>query len=253
MSDWLDNYLNLDSGTGALSEGNVWPGWDYGADDAQNLLNVYGEQGNLDKDYVVDERGRVIDSAGNVVSGPSNASTGTNTGFNWSKLGSGLASLLSNPALLAALLPGIASYMDRQRPSGGGTTQAYAGYKPLTRTMGQGRYGPVARYAADGGLMQGYAKGGPVAMEHGGFVMTKKAVDGAGGPQGIQQVVPGARMIRGPGTGTSDSIPAYIQGPNGRTPAALSNGEAYVPKRAVQNAGGARELYSLMNKLQRRA
>jgi hypothetical protein len=86
-------------------------------------------------------------------------------------------------------------------------------------------------------------------MEDGGFVMTKRAVDGAGGPRGIAQMLPGARPIVGPGTGTSDHIPATIAG---RTPARVSNGEAYVPKSAVNQAGGAKALYALMNQLQRR-
>jgi hypothetical protein len=94
----------------------------------------------------------------------------------------------------------------------------------------------------------GMAHGGAVQMEDGGFVMTKRAVDGAGGPQGIQQLVPGARMIRGPGHGTSDSIPAVINGRNGKTPARLSNGEAYVPP--GRNTKG---LYALMHQLERKA
>jgi len=60
-------------------------------------------------------------------------------------------------------------------------------------------------------------------------------------------------MIRGPGTGTSDSIPATIQGRNGVTPAKVSNGEAYVPRRAVQEAGGPKRMYGLMSALERRA
>ncbi len=145
------------------------------------------------------------------------------------------------------------------KPSGGGTTERFAGPMQMNRTMAQGKYGPVAQYnpqppvrAAYGGMMQGYAQGGPVQMEDGGFVMTKKAVDGAGGPRGIQGLVPGAAMLRGPGTGTSDSMPAVINGPRGQTPALVSNGEAYVPKQAVQNAGGSEALYALMKQLQRR-
>ena len=106
---------------------------------------------------------------------------------------------------------------------------------------------------AGGGITQGYAHGGMVHMEDGGFVLTKRAVDGAGGPRGIQQLVPGARMIRGPGHGTSDSIPAVINGRNGQTPARLSNGEAYVPRRFVQDQGGPQRMYTLMNNLQRKA
>lgn len=157
-------------------------------------------------------------------------------------LGQGL-DLASSKGGIAALLALLAA-LDRQKPSGGGTTMGYAGPRQMTRTM----QGNIARYAANGGLMQAYANGGTVQMEDGGFVMTKKAVDGAGGPGGIQQLVPGARMIRGPGTGTSDEIPAVINGQNGQTPARLSNGEAYVPP--GRNTKG---LYALMHQLERKA
>ncbi len=166
---------------------------------------------------------------------------------------SGLLDMLGAKGSLAGLMA-LLSAIDRQKATGGGTGKAYAGPGIVPqRTIVQGKYGPIAKYAAEGGLMHAYAGGGPVAMEDGGFVMTKKAVDGAGGADGIRQLIPGARMIRGPGTGTSDSIPAVINSPRGQTPAALSNGEAYVPKRAVQDQGGARKLYALMHNLQRRA
>ena len=149
----------------------------------------------------------------------------------------------SDKGILALLLAGLASG-DRRPAYGGGTRMAM----------------PVApvpqRMAAQGGLMQAYRQGGsvrPFPMQDGGFVMTKRAVDGAGGPRGLGALLPGARPIRGPGTGTSDSIPATIQGRNGVTPAKVSNGEAYVPPRTVRQAGGAPALYAMMNRLQRRA
>jgi hypothetical protein len=156
---------------------------------------------------------------------------------------------------IMAILAALAAAADRQRASGGGTRMAYAGPTPVTRTMTQGKHGPIARYAAEGGLMQAYANGGKVQMEDGGFVMTKKAVDGAGGPRGLASLIPGARMIGGPPdpTGRKDLTPAVIHGPNGQTPAKVSRGEAYVPKRVVDRNGGAQEMYALMNKLQRRA
>lgn len=165
----------------------------------------------------------------------------------WAKSALGLASSKAGFTGLMALL----SYLDRQKaaPQGGGTTMAYAGpSKPLTRTMTPGKYGPIATYAANGGIMHAYANGGKVQMEDGGFVMTKKAVDGAGGPQGLTQLLPDARMIRGPGTGTSDDIPAVINGRNGQTPARLSNGEAYVPP-----GRDTKGLYALMHQLERKA
>jgi hypothetical protein len=156
---------------------------------------------------------------------------------------------------IMAILAAIAAAADRQRKSGGGAGERFAGPTPVTRTMTQGKYGPIARYAANGGLMQAYAQGGQVQMEDGGFVMTKKAVDGAGGPRGLASLVPGAKMIGGPPdpTGRKDLTPAVIHGPNGQTPAKVSRGEAYVPKRVVDDNGGAKEMYALMNSLQRRA
>lgn len=187
---------------------------------------------------------------------PVNASYGNLPTIDWRSIlkrlqgaGGKALNFASSDKGLAAILGAL---LAEKRPAyGGGATQGYAGPKQMTRTMAQGKYGPIARYAANGGLMQAYAQGGPVQMEDGGFVMTKRAVDGAGGPQGIQQLVP-VRMIRGPGTGTSDDIPAVINGRRGQTPALLSNGEAYVPKPVVDGQGGAQQMYALMNKLQRR-
>lgn len=47
-------------------------------------------------------------------------------------------------------------------------------------------------------------------------------------------------MLNGPGTGTSDSIPAY-----------LSNGEFVVTAKAVKNAGGAKPMYEMMDYLEK--
>lgn len=182
----------------------------------------------------------------------------TAPGFSWDKL-FGAAKNLGGKALdfagtdkgIMALLAALASYKDRARPSGGGTRMAYAGPSQLQRQIVQGRYGPIAQYAAQGGIMHAYAQGGsvrPFPMQDGGFVLTADAVRGAGGPQGMRQHVPEARLIRGPGHGTSDSIPAYIQGPSGRTPAKVSNGEMYVPP-----GRDTRGLYALMRAMERKA
>jgi hypothetical protein len=194
--------------------------------------------------------------------GPGGSPVNASMATGWDRLLNNLRNLggragdfaTSNQGIMA-LLAALAAYSDRARPSGGGVAQAYAGPKQMTRTMTQGQYGPIARYAAEGGLMQAYANGGKVQMEDGGFVMTKRAVDGAGGPQGLASLVPGARMIGGPPdpTGRKDLTSAVIKGPNGVTPAKVSSGEAYVPKRVVDENGGAQQMYALMNKLQRRA
>jgi hypothetical protein len=63
----------------------------------------------------------------------------------------------------------------------------------------------------------------------------------------------GGRLLRGPGDGVSDSIPAVI---GKRQPARLADGEFVVPARIVSEIGngsteaGARKLYSMMDRVQ---
>ena len=211
--------------------------------------------GNLEQDYYVTDKGGVITSSGEQYRPPFTKDASTNWLSKFVNAGKGLlgkaGDFAQTPAGIMTLLSALASMRRRPQPHGGGTPMTYAGYKPLTRTIEQGKYGPIARYAAQGGIMQAYAHGGathPFPMQDGGFVMTKRAVDGAGGFDGMRAQVPEAMPIRGPGHGTSDSIPAYIQGQRGRTPAAVSNGEMYVPP-----GRDTRGLYALMKALERRA
>lgn len=171
------------------------------------------------------------------------------------KMGSGAIDYIkANPGKVMSVLGGAAlgaKAAKEDKPSGGGVATAYQSPGQASAAMEQTQYGPIMRYAAQGGLMQAYANGGvvrPFPMQDGGFVYTKKAVDGAGGPRGLASLVPNVRMIRGKGTGTSDSIPAYIQGKRGRTPARVSNGEAYAPP-----GGSTLKHYALMKALERRA
>ena len=99
-------------------------------------------------------------------------------------------------------------------------------------------------YAAKGGEMHSVPE-----LEDGGFVLTKRAVDGMGGQREAAAGL-GAIPIRGPGTGTSDSIPTTIDGVR---PAKVSNGEAYVPRKRVKQAGGAKRLYALMRQAEQDA
>jgi len=74
--------------------------------------------------------------------------------------------------------------------------------------------------------MMGYAAGGIARLREGGFpyATAKKAKGG----------------VSGPGTGTSDDIPAY-----------LSNGEFVITAKAVKNAGGSRPMYDMMEHLEK--
>ena len=65
----------------------------------------------------------------------------------------------------------------------------------------------------------------------------------------------GGRLLRGPGDGVSDDIPASI---NGKRPARLADGEFVIPARIVSELGngsteaGARQLYAMMDRIQHR-
>jgi hypothetical protein len=64
----------------------------------------------------------------------------------------------------------------------------------------------------------------------------------------------GGRLLKGPGDGVSDSIPAVI---GQRQPARLADGEFVVPARIVSELGngsteaGARKLYAMMDRVQK--
>jgi hypothetical protein len=64
----------------------------------------------------------------------------------------------------------------------------------------------------------------------------------------------GGRLLRGPGDGVSDSIPATI---GGKQPARLATGEFVVPARIVSELGngsteaGAKKLYAMMDRVQK--
>lgn len=83
----------------------------------------------------------------------------------------------------------------------------------------------------------GYAKGGNV-----------------GGESHLGDYSDGGRLLKGPGDGVSDSIPASI---GGRQPARLADGEFVVPARIVSELGngsteaGARKLYAMMERIQK--
>jgi len=63
----------------------------------------------------------------------------------------------------------------------------------------------------------------------------------------------GGQLLRGPGSGVSDDIPATIAG---KQPARLANNEFVIPARIVSELGngsteaGARQLYKMMDRVQ---
>ena len=75
---------------------------------------------------------------------------------------------------------------------------------------------------------------------------------GSGGIANLGSYSDGGQLLRGPGDGVSDSIPANI---GGHQPARLADGEFVVPARIVSELGngsteaGARKLYAMMDRI----
>jgi hypothetical protein len=114
---------------------------------------------------------------------------------------------------------------------------------------------PTTRMAADGGMMNS----GPIeAMSDRNQMQTMMANGGqmfaAGGQSHLGDYSDGGRLLKGPGDGVSDSIPATIAD---KRPARLADGEFVVPARIVSELGngsteaGARKLYAMMARVQK--
>jgi hypothetical protein len=111
---------------------------------------------------------------------------------------------------------------------------------------------------AQGGLM-GLAAGG---MSKGGFVVPADVVSALGngssdaGLRKLYALIGDVKPIKGKGDGLSDSIPTSI---DGRQPARVADGEAYVNPKTVAKIGGgdakkgAKKLYAMMDKIRQQA
>lgn len=110
-----------------------------------------------------------------------------------------------------------------------------------------------------GGMMQEqmsmFARGGPVDMKDGAFVVDARTVSELGNGSsnaGMEMLARmGGRPLHGPGDGVSDSIPARI---GGRQEARVARDEVIFPPEAVRRIGkgsearGTNKLYALMDK-----
>ena len=99
---------------------------------------------------------------------------------------------------------------------------------------------------------QNMARGGIVGLQDGGFVVPADVVSHLGngssraGLAHLQRK--GAVPIQGQGDGMSDSIRTAI---NNRQPAAVADGEAYLPPNRVQQMGGPERLYAMMDRIRK--
>jgi len=124
--------------------------------------------------------------------------------------------------------------------------------------------GIVSYAAADPGALQGQAaidaeaqaaiNAGTPSPDDEGLARGGLAALAQGGMSHLGDYSDGGRLLRGPGDGISDSIPAMI---GKKQPARLADGEFVVPARIVSELGngsteaGARKLYAMMERVQK--
>ena len=158
---------------------------------------------------------------------------------------------------LAALTPALMQQQQAQYKGSGPNPYEYT-YDPKT-----GQYTRVAtgtRDAMPQTPRMFYADGGTVQnMSDRNAALTLMADGGqmfaaGGGVSHLGDYSDGGRLLRGPGDGVSDSIPATIAD---KRPARLADGEFVVPARIVSELGngstesGARKLYAMMDRVQK--
>ena len=154
-------------------------------------------------------------------------------------------------------------YADRPDESGGLYKGPMTVPEGLDDTMTPGMMAANAATQAKNAAGQAYARANPASMSAlarglgiGGFAnggMTGYAMGGGLGSLGGYS--DGGRLLKGPGDGVSDSIPATIGAK--RQPARLADGEFVIPARIVSELGngsteaGAKKLYAMMDRVQR--
>jgi hypothetical protein len=106
----------------------------------------------------------------------------------------------------------------------------------------------------DARRIYGFADGGDVQFPYGESVVRMATGGISDAASHLGSYSDGGRLLRGPGDGVSDSIPAVI---GRKQPARLADGEFVVPARIVSEIGngsteaGARKLYAMMDRVQK--
>jgi hypothetical protein len=144
----------------------------------------------------------------------------------------------------------------RESYGGEGTSSGGGGAGANANAPGGGNAAGGAGNSGDGGTGDSSTavakRGGVMRMALGG--LGALAGGGSTAQYNLGGYSDGGRLLRGPGDGVSDSIPATI---GNKQPARLADGEFVVPARIVSELGngsteaGARKLYAMMDRVQK--
>lgn len=231
--------------------------------------------------YYVDDDGSIQQYAADTTSyqteGYDNADTSTSTGsFNLSDISKLLGGTSSYGAAgQLAGLAGIGTLLNKILGSGSGGFAGYQGgipqftasrtMNPIPQTVPVAARPAIEATATTPAIAAQPETTAPRRPGSGGITyftpmtytpVTKAAGGGmmSGGIANLGGYSDGGQLLRGPGDGVSDDIPATI---GGRQPARLADGEFVVPARIVSELGngstdaGARKLYAMMDRIKK--
>jgi hypothetical protein len=192
-------------------------------------------------------------TAGGTTGGTAGGTTGGTAGGTAGTSYTGLA------ASYFAANPDVKSAFETQ--VSGMTPEEYVRFHWNTFGRAEGRQGFIESQTAQpanpatpggGGATGGDSNADILPFNVGGI--TALAGAARGGQFNLGSYSDGGRLLRGPGDGVSDSIPAVI---GKKQPARLADGEFVIPARIVSEIGngsteaGARKLYAMMDRVQR--
>jgi hypothetical protein len=156
------------------------------------------------------------------------------------------ASQMSKKDMLSMLMPLLLAMIAKQQ-GGSGMSAAQQATQPAIPNLTAKR--EMTPYAAPG--EKGYTRPGAGGKKYFTDVEYRAAGGGIGDLGGYSD---GGRLLKGPGDGVSDSIPAKI---GQSRPARLSDGEFVIPARIVSELGngsteaGAKKLYAMMDRVKK--
>jgi hypothetical protein len=154
---------------------------------------------------------------------------------------------LSKKDALSMLMPLLLAMIAKNQGGSSGRSPAQEATQPKIPTLTASR--EMTPYVAPG--EKGYTRPGAGGKTYFSDVTYKAAGGGIGDLGGYSD---GGRLLKGPGDGVSDSIPAKI---GQSRPARLSDGEFVIPARIVSELGngsteaGAKKLYAMMDRVKK--
>ena len=157
------------------------------------------------------------------------------------------ASQMTKKDMLSFLMPMLLAMIAKNQGGGSSKSPAQEATQPKIPTLTASR--EMTPYVAPG--EKGYTRPGAGGKKYFSDVEYKAAGGGIGDLGGYSD---GGRLLKGPGDGVSDSIPAKI---GQSRPARLSDGEFVIPARIVSELGngsteaGAKKLYAMMDRVKK--